>query len=86
MEYGSTIAEARLITISTNPSNNIYRLGQTMVLKTLAIEILGFCLVSFFSMGTRQKFRGANKGIKGYWSRRMTERNIAGLKIYPESF
>jgi hypothetical protein len=47
-EYGKTTDEALLTMIRKNPSNNIYRLGQTIVLNTLAIEILGFF---FFSMG-----------------------------------
>ena len=45
-EYGRIADDALLITISTNPIKIVLRLGQIMVLNTLAIDIFGF----FFAM------------------------------------
>ena len=52
--------DALLMMMSTNPIKIVLRLGQIMVLNTLAIDIFGF----FFAMIEVELKWVANKGIK----------------------
>ena len=75
--------DALLIIISTNPSNNSFLLGHTMVLKTLAMFTLPFfsAIITFKNaLCTEGLMKSliacANKGIMPSQYSRMEERNI----------